>query len=281
MTPHVRTRRSPTIVRLGTVLVATAVLCALAGKAHATVVWPPSDTWTAIAAGGSPVTDPDGTTPDDVDIRGTTSFPAGFAAYDLTRGNLLFRVRVDQAPTTPTRVWQILIDSDGDGDADWSLQLDHASGSVVELVSATTGGPTFDDLVFAASGAFSGAASVYSRFVATGDGNQFGSVADAFVDIAIPTSAFATNTGLSTTDAFRVALATSTFGTLVNRDRPGGATGASLVNSAWSDAFSIADVQAIPEPGTWALFGLGAGILAWRRRRQRTSSDAARARAAS
>lgn len=249
-------------------------LLAFAGEAHATVVWPYGIQWHALQSGGSPVTDPDGPNPDTTDVIGTTSLPAGFVAYDSVNGNLFFRMRLDRYQANTSAVWQILLDTDSDTDVDWSLQLDTSGSNAVELVSATTGGPNYSNVALAANGTWSGAISTYSRFVSTSPDSSFGSASDIFLDLAIPFSAFYSATGVSTTTSFRVAITTSTTHSGINKDFPGSLGSSSAVSGGWGDSFSASNVQAVPEPGAWALFGLGGLLLAAQRRRSRLRSAA-------
>jgi len=174
-------------------------------------------------------------------------------------------------------VWQILIDSDTDSGVDWVLQLDENSANQVELVAATTGGATFDDVVLSSTATWSGATATYSNIQNTSDGNTFGSRTDVFLDIAIPFSAFNSATGLETTDAFRVAITTSTTHTGINKEFPGSLTKNSNVSSGWGDSFT-AEAVSTPEPGTWTLFALGGlALVLSRRRRHRPDSGDGRA----
>ena len=101
--------------------------------------------------------------PDTTDVVGNASYAAGFVAYDDRNGNMLFRMRLDRDPGNNLQsVWQILIDSDSDSDVDWVLQLDESGDNQVELVAATTGGSTFDDVVLSSTVTWSGATATYS-----------------------------------------------------------------------------------------------------------------------
>ena len=114
---------------------------------------------------------------------------------------------------------------------------------------------------------WSGATSTYAQVVDTGE-TDFGSQADVFIDIAVPLAELFPGTTFTTTDTFRVAITTSTTHSGINKEIPGSLSDTDDVANGWGDAFAAADVS-VPEPGTWALFGLGLTLLAVRTRRRR------------
>jgi hypothetical protein len=256
----------------------TALLLALgflAARADAQSVWPGSSDWKALQVSGSNYTDPSGPTPDTIDIRGDSTYAAGYWSYDTTNANLFFRMRLDKKPSNPTSVWQVLLDTDTDTDIDWVLQLDESGDNQMELVAASTGGTKFSDVSLSSSSSWSGATSTYSRFVdPTGDSSNFDGNSDAFLDMYIPWSSFSSATGLTTSSSFRIGLSTSTTHTAIGKDFPLALTSSSSVKDGFSDP-----IAAVPEPGTWALFlaGLGLVLASHRVRRRRAGKRAVEA----
>lgn len=204
----------------------------LAASAMADIVlWPVADeAWHPITVGGSPLTDPLGdVSPSWTDVVGSDTYAAGYwyladgGTPDKGDDELLFRMRLDDYKANPQVVWQFLLDTDADGDIDWSLQVDLSGSEQVELVEATVGGPTFGDLDFSATPAWMNATAGYTRFTdtATGDGSDLGGDGyDVFLDVGISWADFATATGMEMGDPFAIAIATSTSHSGSNKDIP-------------------------------------------------------------
>jgi hypothetical protein len=190
---------------------------------------------------------------------------------DRSDDELMFRIRVGKGAQNSRAypgnlgqyVWQIFIDSGGfAGSIEWSLQLDNSGNGRVGLVELTTGGPTYADLVFSTSPAWTGSLEGFSRLVdPTGDGIHIGDgPADAFVDFGIPWADFAGAVGLPLHGSFRLGLSSSTSHVTTNKDFPGDLASTSSVATALSDPIGT------PEPSTLFLIAVGGGLLLIRRR---------------
>ena len=258
----------------------------LCGRAVCAVSWPASATdWTPLTVGGGVyedaitapgfppvdnyVTPPN---PDWLDIVGgfdsvgAGPFAAGF--WQKNAEHIMFRIRVDDAPNkNPQNVWQALIDTGGESDADWSVQLDLSGDDQVEWEIALADPPH--------TGAGLPAGDFY-RFVdaTAADGSNFQSTKsadhDCFVDFAFPLATFHDTTGL--TDAFdfsgKTVLATSATHTLGNKDLPD--------FIGWNNPEKLPTHQeappGAPEPLTiLALLSAVGGLASYLRRRGRPS----------
>ena len=273
------------------------ILCALlltacfAGEARAAVTWPGDTEWIALTAGnGDNLSDPrGGTNPKQADIVGnapTSRRGAGFWYYNSTTDQLMFRIRVDKTPLDNSsnfknQVWTVLIDDqDGDDKKGWALQLDAKDDDLVELEAVDKLDGKLGKINIKDTNDFTGAIGTYARAVNVDNnefGSDFGGEADFFVDIAIDFSDFETATGLSTTDNFRVALTTSDRDNKIRKDYPFDLDKNKklFADGGWGSAFAANDAV-VPEPSTWALFGLGAIVLGLRVRRRKRAADSAR-----
>jgi hypothetical protein len=248
-----------------TVLSVLLLIGILAGPAHAALVWPSSTDWNAIQVNGGNLTDPAGPTPDTIDIRGDSTYAAGYWAHDGVNGYIFFRMRLDEKPSSLTSVWQFLLDTDSDSGIDWIVQLDESGDNRVELVATATEGSTFKDVTLSSTVSWNGATSTYAKFTdPTGDGSSFDGDNDTFLDLAVPWSSFSSATGLSTSSSFRIALSSSTTHSGINKDFPLGLGSGSSVADGFSDV-----INGVPEPGTWVLFAAGLALLILSRRARR------------
>ena len=234
------------------------------GGDYVDALWPPSGASDSVWAAPA----------DRIDIVGGTDlngnqFTAGFWAVDTVNHVLMFRIRTDNPPSPPpdpSAVWTVLLDTGGNDNVDFALQLDHAVDERVEIGPTTAYGPSssppwgnLGDIKVTPQTAVGSIAS-YARFVdatTNGDGSQFHSLDpgddDYFTDIAIPLSLFSQVTGLQTGGVFRVAFATSEDHINLNKDKPDG---------GWSDPITV---PPIPEPASLGLMA-AAGLLLLRRR---------------
>lgn len=257
------------------------VLCLPCSLAVAAPTWPAADNlWDPVLVGGNLYVDAQADSGADyydtkppkamdivggVDPQGDGPFAAGF--WSLTAADLMFRVRVDGDPSRGGQfVWTALLNTDGDTDVDWALQLDLSGDNQVELVQALSGGPGNNwDVVLA--GPPHGNAydwTVYSRFSnasspldAPYTGSHFHGPEpvddDHFVDLAIPLSDFTGLTGWAAGDPLGIAFSTSASHITDNKDRPD--------YDGWGDV-------AVPAPGAVLLAGLGAAAVGWLRTRR-------------
>jgi hypothetical protein len=263
----------------GVVVRAAALLCvslAGAGAVRADILfWPASDgDWNPMLSGGSFYSDPVGDiNPDWLDVVGDSSFASGYWAFsdagtggDSSDDELMFRIRLEEAPNNANVVWQVFMDVDLDGLVDFSLQVDESGDNAVELVPALVGGTTFSEVSLDTVAPWSGSIAGFSRFVVpTGDGSTFGGGGDdAFLDLGIPWDDFSALTGASGSDPIRFGLSSSASHSLINKDLPFSLSGSDPVAAGFADA-----VVGIPEPATATLLGTGLLLLsAWRRSRR-------------
>lgn len=207
------------------------------------------------------------------DHHGAGPFAAGFSYQD--NDYLMFRIRVDNEPTlagpgADQLVWTVMLNTDGDPDVDWVVQLDQKQHDQVELVPAISGGPQtavpWDPVVLSSDelehvGFDSGEYARTQNATAT-DGSHFHDEGpeddDFFIDIAYPLATFLSRTGLPADFTYQAALATSATDTLINKDIPD--------HASW-----IPTVALVPEPATWVGFITGLTLLlAASPRRRRT-----------
>ncbi len=240
----------------------------IVSQTHA-VTWPAEVDWIALTRGGSLYADAlNDENPDWVDVVGDNTHAAGFWHIDdmgsapVNDDILMFRMRLNQTGLGQNSVWQFVLDTDLDGGADWSLQLDNKTDNRLEFVIATSPGPPFaippgtDPAEYDGVNAFwsTNDLASYRRWSAAGDGSNFDGDADAFLDVAMPWDEFSSITGV-TDPMFAVALTTSANHNNTNKDHPD--------DNTFSDP--------IPEPVTAvavvsAMAGLGGYI-----KRRRTS----------
>jgi hypothetical protein len=177
----------------------------------------------------------------------------------------MWRIRLEEwVPMTPTVVWQVFMDIDGDGGIDFSMQLDMSGDNEVELVAAITGGLTFGDVDLNTTAVWSGAVADFSRVITpTGDGSAFGGGGDdAFLDIGMPWETFAALTGASGSKPIYFGLSSSATHSGINKDLPFSLTAGDLVADGFSDA-----IFGIPEPSTFSLIAAGLlGLVSFARR---------------
>lgn len=211
-----------------------------------------------------------------VDMVGDAS--DGFAfALDSSQGVAFFSMQVAEAPKLQTekkptkKVWQVLLDGDGDQLIDWVLQLDQNKDKRVELVPLSSQGDPpgtiagRDGIKLSKSEAWTGDVADYARVRPTGDA--------AYVDLAVPLVDLQSNVG----DSFAISFSTSGKHDKVNKDVIASERDA-LTNytpSFWSgSAVSLSGGGAVanPEPSTFAalsgLSALGLAVWMWRKRRQ-------------
>lgn len=263
------------------ILVIGVVILATCSALSAAPVWPADGDWTPIVIGPSLYTDardgpgsPDvhagAASPDEMDLVGGMDptpagpFPTGLAYSDGT--DLMFRLRVDGDPTGAQMVWLVLLDTGGDDEVDWVLSLVNSGPTnQVDLVPATSGGPSlpspWNPIVLGAAPAPPPVNSVsplatWSRLVnATAvDGSEFGGDDDFFVDMAFPVDTFLELTGLSASDMFGIAFATSADHVNVNKDLP---------DNGWGET---RDGPIIPEPTTMLILAASMPCLLKRKR---------------
>lgn len=263
-------------------------LCAVS-TVTAVVNWPSPGGWTPVTIGGGTYVDACTATasdpswaaanPDYTDIVGGVdqlgaTYNAGYWANDTVGMNILFRMRVDNVPPTspdPNNVWTVLLNTTGNDNTDYAVQLDHQFHERVEMAATTAVGPStvpswgnLGDLEVGGSAGPQiaiGAITTFSRYVNASvgpeaDGSRFHQAAgddDGFVDVAIPYGAFTSLTGLGGASVqFQVAFASSGNHVNLNKDHP---------DTGWSDPI----VVLIPEPGM-VLGALPLLLLACRRR---------------
>lgn len=251
---------------------ATIVLAFCASPIHAVPLFPSSLLdWTVITVGGSNYVDVEtdnvdaqayaAPLPDYYDLVGAAGFSNATAYTAQDDENLMFRIRVDDQPSSVNSVYAVLINSDGDDFVDYILQLDDASDERVEIVQTSTdygpsSSPTWGGLGdlqnVAGSQVTVGAVGTWSQYVLAN--TSLGGDGDYFVDIAISWSDFAAMTSLTGSDQFSVAFATSSQHINLNKDKPDG---------GWSDLLTV------PEPSAAiALPALGILLFMVRRRRR-------------
>ncbi len=234
------------------------------------VTWPSEGAWTPLFQGAGFYSDAlNDENPDWIDIVGDSTYSAGFWNIDdmgtATSSDdiLMFRMRLHQNGQGANSVWQFVLDTDLDGGANWSLQLDNKTDNRLEFVIATSPGPPFaippgtDPVEFDGTNAYWSSTDLdaWRRWSTAGDGSNFGGDDDAFLDVAMPWDEFSSITGL-TEPSFGVILTTSQDHNNVNKDHPDD-----------DESFS----NPIPEPATAvavvsAMVGLGGYI-----KRRRTS----------
>ena len=222
-------------------LLVTGVVVLTAGATlQADPIWPDDLDWTPVLVSGIPYIDaldsPDdvyaaSTSPDQMNLVGgldgnsAVLFPTAFFYAD--NDNLMFRMRVDGNPTGANSAWIVFLNTDLDTEVDWVLSLDSSGDNQVELVPALSGGPAqgspWNPVVIGPT-PHTGVSplAIWSRFVdATAvDGSEFDGDTDYFVDIAYPLSDFLSTTGLSASDPFGLAFATSSDHNNINKDLP-------------------------------------------------------------
>lgn len=241
-------------------------LIVLGGRADAVAVWPNEPDWQALTFGGGNYWDPTGDqSPKTVDMVGNATYASGYwyQSEIADQNQLSLRMRVDGDGSNSRDVWQFLFDTDNDATTiDWVLEVRQSgnpSGRQVMLTSATTGGPTFGDVVLSSSFAWTGTLADWTRWSAAGDGSNFGGNTDYFLDVAIPLDLFLSITTPNDPNAFRIGLSTSTSHTQLNKDLPADLNSGSPISGSMSGA--------IPEPNTAAMLALGLAALALRGRR--------------
>jgi len=266
-------------------------IVSLASEASAAPTWPGDSDWIALTdASGDNFADPRGDTgPKERDIVGLATDSsgkrrgAGFWFYDAGQDVLFFRIRVDKSPLDRggdfknNHVWTVLIDDqDNDDRKGWALQLDTKDDDVVELEAVEKMTDKIDKLKIKNSNEFEGDLDDYARAVVVNNslyGDDFGGEDDYFIDIAIDYQDFEDATGLTTTDGFRIALVTSDKDDKIKKDLPFDLDKNDRLfqnnDQGWGELFAADDAVTAPEPGTWALFGLGLLALGLRVRRRK------------
>lgn len=244
-----------------------------ASRLHAFPSWPDATVaWSPLKTDTGFYSDPDDYSPSHSDIRGDAdTYSAGYWYFDGQ--TLFFRMRVDSSPRNCTSVWTWLLDTDGNDDVDWGLDIDMSgTPGYAELVQAATGGPTIGDIEFTVPANIEdfpwyGTTSQddpsqsWARCVSpSGDGSSFDGDPDAFADVAIPWADFASNTGATKDTPIRIGLATSGNTNNINKDRPMGLSDTSSVADIWSQPIVV------PEPSTFILLTVLAYPLFLRRR---------------
>jgi hypothetical protein len=271
----------PRRVILGVALKMTVLLALLAASApvQAAFIWPATNNdWHAIMSGTGYMPDPDNDFTGAsglpyLDIEGdTTTHAAGYWYLDtsgtgtVTDDTLMFRMRIDG--NAATYAYQFSFDTNSSPSSiDWALQYDAVEDHVVELVRATTTGPTYGDVRFANTSVWSGSFTTYARrFVPTGDGSNFGGNPDYFIDVAVPWTNWALATGMTQQSPWRVQLSTATEHNALNMDFPQGWSGSTTVGSGFSNP---TQTNPVPEPGTLLLMSLSVGALIIKRHKLR------------
>lgn len=229
----------------------------------------------------------DDVTPDNSDIVGGFTdhhtngpYPAAFYYVDTT--NVMFRMRLNDSPLQITGggattnfdsyVWGIYLNTDGDIDVDYVLQVDESGDGDLELGTALAGGGptnTWDVDVPAITHIpiqtldWTNSARYFGVYNATAiDGSHFHdtpATQDYFLDMAIPWTLLTNATGLAYLEPFEIALASSTTHTAYR--------GINDLKDSPDDYWSAS--VAIPEPpaAAIALPALGALLNLIRRRR--------------
>ena len=198
------------------------------------VTWPAESAWSPLYRGGNFYGDAlNDENPNWIDIVGDNTHSAGFWNID-TMGSagtsddiLMFRMRLNQNGMGKNSVWQFVLDTDLDGGANWSLQLDGKTDNRLEFVIATSPGPPFtippgtNPVAFDGTNAYwsSTDLNAWRRWGAAGDGSLFDGDVDAFLDVAMPWDDFSTITGLDE-PLFDVVLTTSQDHNNPNKDHP-------------------------------------------------------------
>jgi len=247
-----------------TLIAGVLVLFAIAGGpvASAAVAWPADSAWIPLTHNGTNYWDvPNDYSPAQVDIvggidPGGTNYTAGFWFNDGT--NLMFRMRCDDFNVASHNyVWQIMMETTGDSNLDFSLQADHKSDNRVEF-HPVTGTTDFSQPVVnsvdIATLLWSGDLAVYHDHGLLAP-SVFNNNADYFMEIAMPLTNFFTNVPLGT-NLVHIVLATSADHNQLNKDRP-------------DQLNFFSDPIFVPEPGTIALLAAGAAFGFVRRRRSR------------
>lgn len=248
-----------------TAVVLTALTLPIASNAN--IIWDGLTNWVSITVGGSIYNDPTDQNPGSVDLIGDSIESTGF--WQLSEGLtpaedlLTFRLRVSSMPNNPQNVWQVLLDTDGDGtNIEWILQLNYSGKDKgVYLTQTATGGngPTLGAITTESTNHWEGTTSGYSQMTLAGTDID-GQKDDAFIDLGMEWQDFALHTGVTSVDQLRVAVTTSTTHTSVNKDAPLGTDGPDLV--LVSNALS----ETIPEPASVSLMlAVSGGILVYRR----------------
>ena len=240
----------------------------LAAGAQAAAVWPTD--WVPLKTSGLLYSDDTGDqNPSSIDLVGGNDgfgdYSAGAWSISGVDDQVSLRMRLDGDGSVANSVWQFLLETDGDPmNVEWAIvvrQSGNPSERQVLFTRAVPGGPNFEDIVLDPNPIWTGALTAWSRWSPTGDGSNFDGDPDSFLDVAMPLTVFRAATGLVPGDTFRVALASSTSHSQVNKDLP--------LTLAGSDPVGGGLTTPVPETGSGALASLGLVLLAIQARRTR------------
>lgn len=269
------------MTRTTTVLITIALLgltLAVSGAAQADIIWG-NAVWQVYTVGGAPYTDPLGDiAPATSDLVGDAARPSLYWCLDSlgtpaeADDTIMFRMRVDELPGLNTGTFQIFFNTDADANADWVLQQDRGNDADVEFQQALPGGPTWGDVNVPIAGnpdnnpyEWTGTLTGWSRSLTVASEvpgyTAFSGANDYFIDFGMPWASFSTYTGIANQSVpFSFAATSSTQHNNINKDLP--------QLQGFGDPVTFGDDTVVPEPGTWALLGLGLVGLGWWRRRR-------------